>query len=185
MTYTPETRLEIPSYTFEVPAARPGEATIDVGDLPPQPYGTTAAGQTVPDFVFPTLDGDLHTLSQFRGKVVLLDFWGTWCGVCARDLPQLKAIYEEHGGDPRFVMISLSVHDEKAKLEAHVQANGMNWTHGILGDPAGAWPVKLCQVQGYPSYWLIDPDGRVIFQDWRIRGLKSWVDKALAAKVSP
>ncbi len=169
------------SVTYAMTVAAPAKDTgsVDVGTLPVQPEGIAHRGQAAPDFAARTLDGRSVTLADFKGKVVLLDFWGTWCGVCVIDLPKLKAIRAEFGNDPRFVMLSLSVDDEEAKLRAHVLKHDMNWLHAALGDREQAWPAKLYQVSGYPSYWLIGTDGKVLYSDWRCNGLKAAVARAL------
>jgi thiol-disulfide isomerase/thioredoxin len=122
-----------------------------------------AAGKPAPDFTLKdVLQGKDYSLSQFKGKVVLLDFWGTWCGACRFELPKMKALHEAFGNDPRFAMIGLSVHDRPAIVQQFVQKNRLGWVQAAMGDPSKAWCVRLYQVQGYPTFYLIGKDGRVI-----------------------
>lgn len=148
------TRAAYPLAVSHIPSSADLEAT-DVGTLQPQPAELINSGQLVPEIAFPTLKGADMTLSQFKGKTVLLEFWGIWCGVCLHDLPKLKAIYDLYGSDPRFAMISLSVGDERPNWQGFVRMNHMQWIQGFLGDPEDAWPAKLFCVSGYPSYWLL------------------------------
>ncbi len=175
-----QTNLAAVSYPFTVPPGQ-GLEPLDVGLLQPMSMVAPNAGQATPDIVFPTIEGTDVQLSQFKGKTVLLDFWGTWCGVCLGDLPEIKAIYQSHSNDPNFVMISLSAGDTPEKWRKFVQENGMTWTQGILGpDAENVWQGKLYCVTGYPSYWLIGPDGRVIAEGFQMKEMRPYIEKALA-----
>lgn len=174
--HPPLARLE---YEMNVTGSA-SDPALDLGTLTGKPRGYANAGQIAPDFVFATLDGQLQTLSQCAGgKVVLLDFWGTWCGGCVHDLPIIKAIHDEHKDNADFVMISLSVKDEEESLKRFIAENDMRWTQVHLGDPERAWPLQLYQVKGYPSYWVIGRDGKVIYNDWRSDDLAEVVRKAM------
>ena len=173
-------QLAVAAYEFTAPPFDVSDlSTIDLGALTPRPLETTNAGQQAPDIVFPTLTGKDMRLSDFKGKVVLLDFWGTWCGVCIQQLPDLKAINAAYGTNPNFVIISLSAGDERAALEKAVRDKQMPWTHGILGPFDDAWPAKLFAVPGYPAYWLIGADGQVLANGWQCKGMQPYIERAL------
>jgi len=175
-----EQQLATAGYDFTVPAiAGTDLMPLDLGKLSPRPLELTNAGQEAPDIVFPMLDGTMHRLSEFRGKVVLLDFWGTWCGQCVSQLPVLQEIYAAHSKDPRFAMISLSVADEPQTLEKAIREKRMPWTHGILGPREKAWQAAAFDVTAYPSYWLIGPDGHVLAEGWQSAMLRPYLEKAL------
>jgi thiol-disulfide isomerase/thioredoxin len=169
------------AYDFDIPAANGAAAMqrLELGDLSPRVAEITNAGQTVPDIAFRSREGADLLLSQFRGKIVFLDFWGVWCGVCQHDLPIIKAIHEAHGGNPHFAMISLSVRDERATWEKFIDANQMTWTQGLLGTSDEAWQAKAFCVAGYPSYWVIGPDGKVLAEGFQSEHLRPILDKAL------
>jgi thiol-disulfide isomerase/thioredoxin len=176
-------RLAVIAYKLTIPS--PGVLTLgtttDVGELPAEPYGLDHAGQAAPDFAFRTLDGKEHTLSQFKGKVVLLDFWGTWCGACRSELPRMRALHAAFGNDPSFVMVGLSIRDNPAVLQQFIQKNHVGWVQAAMGDPSKAWCVRLYQVQGYPTFYLIGKDGRVIASGHWADDLWLLVEAALAA----
>jgi thiol-disulfide isomerase/thioredoxin len=178
-----EHRLGLASYALTVP---PGtDAAVDVQTLEPHAYGTLDAGQAAPDFVFRTLDGKERTLSELKGKVVLLDFWGVWCGACQNELPHLRKLHEAFANNPRFAMISLSVDDEPAVLEKFVRENNMPWTQAILGDRHKAWPVTFYQVSGYPTFYVVGRDGKVLAHGHWSADLEPIISKALGASGSP
>ena len=117
-------------------------------------------GQPAPEFILDDLDGQPVSLSQFKGQVVLLDFWASWCGPCISDLPDLRRIKEKTAALPVvFLNISLDA-DEAAWREAidrheikgvHMRANGFS------SDVA-----KSYQVTGIPSYYLVDSQGLIL-----------------------
>jgi peroxiredoxin len=139
----------------------------------------TNLGQPMQDLVFTTLDGKEMQLSTLKGKVILLDFWGVWCGVCTHDLPNLQAIHDRHKDDPNFVMISLSVDDEPARIREFLKDHRMPWTIGVLGPRDQAWGAKLYGVTGYPTYWLIAADGKIAANGNFTNFLESLVATAL------
>jgi thiol-disulfide isomerase/thioredoxin len=154
----------------------------ELGELTARPLELVNAGQMAPDIVIPMLDGTDVRLSDYRGELVLLDFWGTWCGQCLAQLPDPNAIYQAYGKDgkePRFVMISLSVGDTRAALEKAVREEAMAWKQSLLGSVEEAWQAKLFSVPGYPTYWLIGPDGRVIAEGWQAAGIRPYIEVSL------
>lgn len=121
-------------------------AKVKVGSPSPQISLTTLTGQTV-------------TSADLKGKVVLLDFWATWCKPCVMAIPELKALNEEMKGEP-FVMISLSADQKKATLEKFVEKNGMTWPQH--------WDRKMeviastFGISTFPTYIVLDAEGKVV-----------------------
>jgi peroxiredoxin len=122
----------------------------------------TSAGQPAPAFTLTDNTGKQVSLADLRGKVVYLDFWGTWCAPCMTELTQhshaLKKQFE--GRDVAFVYIS--VNDAEAKWQrvlADKQLGSPNSVH--LRSPNDDVPTAY-EVQGYPTYWLIDRAGRIV-----------------------
>ena len=124
-----------------------------------------------------TLDGEYLTSEDLQGKVVLLDFWATWCAPCRTALPALRRLSKKMKKDP-FVLISLSSEDEGV-IRAFVKANGMNWPH--YRDERGHFFQELFQARTLPTYVLIDHEGIIVF---RSTGWSSSRERALTSRVS-
>ena len=141
-------------------------------------------GQEAPGFEIKTTDDKTIKLADYRGKYVLLDFWATWCGPCTGETPNLKAVYEEFGTREDFVMIGLSLDQDKEKPIAYAKEKGTQWIDGFLGDWGKDEVTKKYGVRGIPSIWLIGPDGKVVAKDLRGEGISEAVKKALGEKKS-
>lgn len=112
------------------------------------------------DFQLSTLDGaGPVTLSEFRGEVVYLSFWASWCIPCREEMPQLQGLWEEHR-EEGFQVIGINVDDD---LEAAKQfARDHNIEFPLVHDVDRS-VSKLYRVAGYPSHYLVGRDGRVHF----------------------
>lgn len=136
-------------------------------------------GTAAPDFRVKTLDGREVGLQDFRGKFVLLDFWATWCGPCREELPLIKALYDEFGKDPRFVLLGLSLDNEINAPRDFTQKNGMTWPQAFLGKWEDDQVTKAYAVEAIPALFLIGPDGRILARDLAGETIKKSVAEAL------
>ena len=118
-----------------------------------------AIGKEATGFSLEDIDGNLLTLSSLRGKYVMLDFWGSWCGACIKSFPHLKAFYEQHHN--KLEIIGIACHDTKEKWNAAVKRHELPWLHFLNGEGTND-VAELYGVQAYPTYVLIAPDGRVL-----------------------
>jgi thiol-disulfide isomerase/thioredoxin/TolA-binding protein len=108
-----------------------------------------------PAFTVTALDGTKFTLDEMGGRVVLIDFWATWCGPCNEELPHMKKIAKEFAGQP-LVIISVSWDDDAAKWKAFIQKNEMTW---IQYRDANRDLSNRFGVHEIPHYFTIDSDG--------------------------
>ena len=119
--------------------------------------------------------GEELTLEQYRGQVVLLDFWATWCGPCIAEMPNVKLAYAKHR-DRNFQIIGISLDTSITPLEAYIQGEGIEWRQYL--DSTGQIG-RLYGVRAIPSTFLIDGAG--IVRRVNLRGLA--LERAVAELV--
>ena len=117
-------------------------------------------GQPAPDFTLHDLDGQPVSLSQFKGQVVLLDFWASWCGPCLVDLPDLLKIKEKTAALP-VVFLNLSIDTDEAAWREAIDKHEIKGVH-VRADGFGSDVAKSYQVTGIPSYYLVDSQGLIV-----------------------
>ncbi|HZU33290.1 MAG TPA: TlpA disulfide reductase family protein [Candidatus Angelobacter sp.] len=123
-----------------------------------------ARARMAPAFAVTTLDGQRVSLDDFKGKVVLLDFWATWCAPCREALPHMQKIAKNFEGQP-LVVLSVSLDDNEEKWKEFITKNGMTWMQYRDGGFEG--PVaRMFSVNAIPHTFTIDADG--VLQDERI-----------------
>lgn len=137
-----------------------------------------APGRTPPDIAAVDTDGKPFRLSEFRGKVVVLDFFGFWCGPCVRELPHVKQIAEKHAQDP-LVVIGIATDADLAEFQRKARDAGVTWRNAWAGGTSGTWPTTW-GVQRYPSTYVLDAQGVVRHVDLRGDALAKAVEALLA-----
>ncbi len=129
-----------------------------------EPLVGLAEGNRPPDFTIETLSDESVTLSQLRGRVVLLNFWGTWCGPCRREMPDLQKAYEEWG--PRgFEILAIAYNDSEAAMSAFNEEFGL--TFPLALDDSGAINDAY-NIQTRPSSYMIGSDGIILARHFGI-----------------
>ena len=116
-----------------------------------------AAGKEAPDFTLNDINGKPFTLSSLRGKYVVLDFWGSWCGWCIKGMPDMKKYYEKYSG--KFEIVGIDCNDTEAKWKDAVKKHELPWIH-VKSEKADATPQKYA-VEGYPTKVILNPDGTI------------------------
>ncbi|HEV3481545.1 MAG TPA: TlpA disulfide reductase family protein [Candidatus Acidoferrales bacterium] len=127
-------------------------------------------GRQHPNFTLTDLQGKNWTLSELRGKVVLVNFWATWCPPCRKEMPDLEALYDRFKGEG---LVVLAISDEDAaKVRPFVAERQV--TYPVLLDP-GRRVNNLFQVEGIPKTFVYDREGRLVAQSIDMRTRKQFL----------
>ncbi len=143
----------------------------------------TGVGAIAPDFTQNDVTGKPVTLSSFRGKYVLIDFWASWCGPCREENPNLVKVYNKYK-DKNFTVLGVSLDrtDGKADWLKAIRDDGLTWTQ--VSD-LNFWSNKVAVsyfIGQIPSNFLIDPKGKIIARDLRGPDLEYRLEQELGQK---
>ncbi len=119
-----------------------------------------------PDFTIKDTLGNPVTLSSFRGKYVLIDFWASWCGPCRKENPNLVKAFNTYK-NKGFTILGISFDTKKEDWLNAIHKDGLPWTHVSELEGNDSQTGKLYHVQGIPDNFLIDPSGKIIGRQLR------------------
>lgn len=117
----------------------------------------TVEGNVAPDFTLKSIDGKNISLSSLKGKVVVLDFWGSWCGWCIKGMPKMKEYYAKYKG--KLEILGIDCNDTEQKWRDAVKKHELPWLHvRNEGDPD---VTVLYGISGFPTKIVIDAEGKI------------------------
>lgn len=132
------------------------EEVSGVSDLTPgmEPLPVPSLDAPAPDFELTDLSGEQIQLSDYRGQTVLLNFWATWCGPCRLEMPAFQSRADQFSGE--LAILAVNNAENPTDVQSFVDELGLSFD--ILLDP-NAEVQRLYQVRGYPTTFIIDPEG--------------------------
>ena len=145
-----------------MPAGNPLRRAIPSPNTPrlSKRFLTLQQGQPAPDFTLHDPDGQPVSLSQFKGKVVLLDFWASWCGPCIADLGTLRKIKEQMASQP-VVFLNVSLDENEAAWKQAIAKHQIQGVHVRSGGHSEQ-VAQAYNVGSLPRYYLVDPQGLIV-----------------------
>lgn len=131
-------------------------------------------GEKAPLFEAKIASGKTIKLSKFKGRIVLLDFWASWCGPCRRENPNVVQAYQKYSkakfeGAKGFEIISISLDREEAPWKAAIEKDGLTWQNHTWDQSGNI--SRLYKVASIPSAFLIDGKGVIIASGTELRGM--------------
>lgn len=184
------------------PSWKPGEQRKDFGSIeqevvvPPAPKGAMNEVADLGDFEIrvkteampkkpviglsaQTADGKTVSLSDHRGKCVLLTFWAPWAPPSAEELEALKTLGDAFGGNPRFAMIGVALENNAAAVEHCPQVGTLKWINARIGGRELSDTTEAWGVDSVPAMFLIGPDGAILVRDPKAPRLRAIVEESL------
>ena len=152
-------------YTQEIEGKFLNEASLMIGGV-------------APDIKLNGPDGKPVSLSSLRGKVVLIDFWASWCAPCRRENPNVVKMYQKYK-DQGFEIFGVSLDNDANRWKGAIQTDGLTWFHGsdLMGWKSK--PAQMYQVHSIPATFLLDKQGKIIAKGLRGAELEAAVANAL------
>ena len=156
----------------------PGSSYAQNLDLIAKRLGPVVVGAVAPDINLKAPNGETVALSSLRGKVVLIDFWASWCGPCRKENPHVKEIYNKYK-DRGFEIYAVSLDNNKMQWEGAIAKDDLPWKHvSELKGWSGA-VSKQFNVSSIPQTFLLDKEGRIVATDFRSNQLEGLLEGLL------
>ena len=175
----------------DFPASAPAKrvdqilASLKQGEAARKIQESLAVASPFPDFDVKDLDGKALSVAGYKGKVVMIDFWATWCGPCVGEVPNVAKVYEKyHPQGFEIIGVSLDRDGDKAKLISFTKEHNMPWRQYYDGK---FWSNDLAVkygIQAIPATFLLDRSGKIIAKNVRGEALEPAVEKALGSSAS-
>ena len=135
--------------------------TIKASDEHVDPRLALRRGSEAPDFRTRTLSDNEISLSDFRGKYVLLNFWGSWCPPCIEAVPSLREAYETFPRD-HFQILGIAHENREESAVSFIEKHEISWPNAVKLMGSESNIIEAYRVQGYPSYYLLNREGEIV-----------------------
>ena len=133
----------------------PGQASEIVGGGGEQLAPAPEVGRLAPDFTLTDLDGNSVSLSDFRGRVVFINFWATWCPACRVEMPEIEAVHQEYK-DKDVVVIGVDIREDEDTVRRYIERGGYSWT--FVMDTTGEVTMNY-RIIAIPTSFFLDEEG--------------------------
>ena len=141
------------------------------------PALTPASGAAAPAFSLRDLDGRVHNLADYRGKVVLINFWATWCEPCRQEMPSIQRLRDRLGAKG-LTVLAVNVDEPEARVRQFLKKTSLDLT--VVMDP-NKTAMRSWAVRYLPVSFIVGPDGRLRY---RIVGDIEWDNDTVVGTIS-
>ncbi|MBF0555874.1 MAG: TlpA family protein disulfide reductase [Nitrospirae bacterium] len=143
----------------------------------PRGYSADFTGPAAPDFTLKSIDGSVVSLSSYKGKVILLNFWATWCSPCRDEMPSLNKLYLKYK-DSGLVVLAVSTDDSSRVVERFMANNHVDFP--VLLDSGMKISKHKYRVNAQPATFIISKDGKIINKYF---GSVNWMDDTIQKEI--
>ncbi len=137
------------------------------------------AGAEFPDFSVNDITGKSLSLDQFKNKVVLIDFWATWCPPCVEEMPNIVETYKKYH-DMGFEIIGISLDQNEKRFLRFIEDNDMTWRQFYDGNGGNNELARRYSIDSIPSTFLLDANGKIIAKNLRGAALENAIKEAVS-----
>jgi len=130
--------------------------SVDTEEVVDKEASELAIDKLAPNFTLESLDGEMVSLKDYRGKIVLINFWATWCKFCDQEMPDLQRLHQENDD---LVILAVDVMEEREEVEKYIEKGGYDFK--VLLDPKGE-VARTYLVGGFPTSYFVDEDGMLL-----------------------
>lgn len=145
-----------------------------------------AIGESIPDFKGTTIDDRPFSIDEMRGKLVLVEFWGTWCGPCRKQMPQLSSLYRTYRDSLHgtFEIVTIAMDDDTAALRRVINQDSLVWPIHLRESKQGGTIANLFEIREIPTSYLINEKAQIIRVNPSIDELRAILEKVDEAHYS-